>query len=95
IMDAMAARLPVVATRVGGIPEVVEDGETGILIPPRDPETLARTILRLANDRELAGRLGAQGFESVQRKFSAEAMVSRIVDLYEKIAAPKKINLRA
>ena len=95
IMDAMAARLPVVATRVGGIPEVVEDGETGILIPPRDPETLARTILRLANDRDLAGRLGAQGFESVRRKFSAEAMVSRIVDLYEKIAASQKINLRA
>jgi len=95
IMDAMAARLPVVATRVGGIPEVVAEGETGILIPPRDPEGLARAIFGLYTDRNLAERLGNRGYEVVRRKFSAEAMVSRIVDLYEKTAGRKKIKLRA
>ncbi|MCX6566681.1 MAG: glycosyltransferase family 4 protein [Candidatus Aminicenantes bacterium] len=95
IMDAMAARLPVVATRVGGLPEVVADGETGLLIPPGHPEELAKAIFGLYTDRALAERLGNRGFEVVRRKFSAEAMVFRIVDLYEKIAERKKIKLKA
>jgi glycosyltransferase involved in cell wall biosynthesis len=95
IMDAMAARLPVVATRAGGLPEVVADGETGLLIPPGHPEDLAKAIFGLYTDRELAERLGNRGFEVVRRKFSAEAMVSRIMNLYEKIAERKKIKLKA
>jgi glycosyltransferase involved in cell wall biosynthesis len=95
IMDAMASRLPVVATMVGGIPEVVQDGETGLLVLPRDPRSLAEAIERLYNDRALARRLGDRGFEVVHRKFSAEAMAGRIIDLYEKIAARKGVNLYA
>jgi glycosyltransferase involved in cell wall biosynthesis len=93
IMDAMASRLPVVATRTGGIPEVVVDGETGLLVPPRDPAALAEGILRLYRDRELAKKLGQRGYEVVCEKFSAEAMAERVIALYQKIAAPKGIDL--
>jgi glycosyltransferase involved in cell wall biosynthesis len=95
IMDAMASRLPVVATWVGGIPEVVVDRETGLLIPPRRPEDLAEAILKLYNDRALARRLGTRGFEVVHQKFSAEAMAARIVNLYERIAKRKNVKLQA
>jgi glycosyltransferase involved in cell wall biosynthesis len=95
IMDAMASRLPVVATMVGGIPEVVKDGETGILVLPRDAIALADAIERLYKDRALGRRLGRQGYEAVHQKFSAEAMAARIISLYEKIAARKGVNLYA
>jgi glycosyltransferase involved in cell wall biosynthesis len=89
----MASRLPVVATRAGGIPEVVEDRETGLLVPPRDPAALARAILELYRDRELGGRLAGRGLEVVHRKYSAEAMAGKIAGLYEQFAAKKGIRL--
>ncbi len=94
IMDAMASRLPVVATAVGGIPEVVSDEKTGLLVAPRSPEALADAIVRLYSDRPLAKRLGERGYEVVHEKFSAEAMARRIIDIYEKIAHKKGIKLR-
>jgi len=94
IMDAMASRLPVVATQVGGIPELVIHAETGLLVPPRNPEALAKAILRLYYDRPLGVRLGQRGFEVVHERFSAEAMACRIIDVYEKIALKKGIILR-
>ncbi|MFQ5721376.1 MAG: glycosyltransferase family 4 protein [Candidatus Aminicenantales bacterium] len=93
ILDAMACRLPVVATRVGGIPEVVTHNQTGLLVPARSPSALAKAILKLYNDRELASRLGQQGYEVVHRKFSAESMAAKIVRLYEKLARNKGIRL--
>lgn len=57
IMEAMAAGLPVVATAVGGVPEAVVNGETGILLPPHDPEALARALVVVARDRSLRGRM--------------------------------------
>jgi len=94
IMDAMACRLPVVATEVGGIPEVVIDNETGLLVPPRNPQALAEAIVRLYYERLLAARLGNRGYEIVHERFSAEAMARRIIAIYEKIAARKGIRLR-
>jgi len=93
LLDAMASRLPVVATRAGGIPEVVQDRETGLLVPPRDPAALAQAILELYRDRELAARLAGRGLEVVHRKFSAEAMAGKVVELYEQFAAQKGIRL--
>ncbi|MEW5902025.1 MAG: glycosyltransferase family 4 protein, partial [Acidobacteriota bacterium] len=87
--------LPVVATRTGGIPEVVLHNLTGLLVPPRDPAELAQAILTIYRDRELAARLAESGFEAVRRKFSAEAMAEKIIDLYEKFATKKGIQLRA
>ena len=81
ILDAMAAGLAVVATRVGGIPEIVEDQVTGILVPPRDPEALASAILELAGDRARRARLGERGRERA-RAFSADATAERTRDAY-------------
>ena len=92
ILDAMACRLPVVATKTGGIPEVVTHGETGLLVPPRNPPALAQAILKLYNDRTLASRLGQRGYEVVHQKFSAEAMANKIVLLYGKIGLKKWIK---
>jgi glycosyltransferase involved in cell wall biosynthesis len=93
LLDAMACRLPVVATKVGGIPEVVIHGETGLLVPPRNPSALARAILKLYNNKDLASRLGQKGYELVHRKFSAEAMADKVLRLYEKIGLRKWIKI--
>ena len=93
ILDAMACRLPVVATSVGGIPEVVIHQETGLLVPPRDPSALARAILKLYNNRTRASDLGQRGYEVVHQKFSAEAMANKVVRLYERLGLRKWIKL--
>jgi len=94
LMDAMACRLPVVATKVGGIPEVVIQGETGLLVPPRRPSALAKSILKLYNDRTLASRLGERGYEVVHQKFSAESMADKIINVYDTLARKKGINIK-
>lgn len=93
ILDAMACRLPVVATQVGGIPEVVIHGETGLLVPPRRPEALADAVLKLYGDRTFASSLGQKGYELVHQRFSAEAMADKIIRLYENLAEKKEIKL--
>lgn len=93
LLDAMASRLPVVATDTGGIPEVVINLKTGLLVPPRDPAALAQAILTLYRDRKLATRLADRGFEAVNQNFSAEGMAWKIIDLYETIARKKGVHL--
>lgn len=93
ILDAMASRLPVVATRAGGIPEVVINGKTGLLVPPKSPTALAKAVLRIYEDRELGARLGQKGYEIVHQKFSAEAMAGKVILEYERIAQKKHISL--
>jgi len=93
LMDAMASRLPIVATQAGGIPEVVIHRETGLLVPPRDPQALAQAILKLYLDKALASRLAQRGFEVVHQKFSAEAMAQRIIHIYERLASQKGVRL--
>lgn len=82
LLEAMAASLPVVATRVGGIPEVVVDGETGILVPPRDPAALAQAIEILLANPERARAMGAAGRERVRRFFTVEKMARSVMALY-------------
>lgn len=93
LMDAMAYKLPVVATNVGGIPEVVLDGKTGILVPPRKPTALAEAILKIYRDPSLASRFGQIGQEVVQQKFSAESMADRILGVYKRLAKQKDVDL--
>jgi glycosyltransferase involved in cell wall biosynthesis len=81
VLDAMAAGLPVVATRVGGVPEIVKDGETGLLVPPHDPEALAHAMARLADDSGMRDRLGSNG-RSLARSFDADRTASRTRELY-------------
>jgi glycosyltransferase involved in cell wall biosynthesis len=86
-LDAMAAGLPVAATRVGGIPEIVADGETGLLVPPRSPAALAEAMAKLAGDRRLRERLGEAGRVKV-RAFSADRMEELMNTLYAEILRP-------
>lgn len=82
LIEAMAAGLPVVVTAVGGVPDLVDDGRTGILVPPRQPEQMARAMLTLAKDPSLRVRMGAAGRLQVQHRFTAERLVSDVAGLY-------------
>ena len=85
ILEAMAAGLPVVASRVGGVPELVVDGETGILVDPGDAGALARALERLLGDPGLRQRLGSAGRERVDREFDVAAFRNAHVRLYESL----------
>jgi glycosyltransferase involved in cell wall biosynthesis len=82
ILEAMAQRLPVVATRVIAVPEIVQDGETGLLVPPRDPAALADALLSLERDPELRRRFGAAGHRRVLDHFSVARMVRDTEGVY-------------
>jgi glycosyltransferase involved in cell wall biosynthesis len=83
LLEAMATGLPVVATRVGGNPGLVDDGTTGLLVPPGDAGGLAKAIIRLSEDPRLADRLGATGRELVRARFGLDRMLAQVQALYE------------
>ena len=94
ILEAMALSRPVVASNVGGIPEMVEDGRTGLLVPPHDHEALAAAITRLLTDHSLADMLARAGHDLVHQRFCVELMVSAIEDLYDEgVAAVRRPGL--
>jgi L-malate glycosyltransferase len=82
LLESMAARVPVVATRVGGNSEAVAEGVTGLLVSPRDAAGLARAISRVLEDRELAARMGQAGRARVVERFSIQNMVQHTEQLY-------------
>jgi glycosyltransferase involved in cell wall biosynthesis len=84
-LEAGACSRPVVASRVGGIPEVLQDGVTGLLIPPGDERALAGAILRLANDPGLRLRMGEAARERVQTVFDWERSLDAMSELYERM----------
>jgi len=75
ILEAMATSLPIVATEVGGIPELVKDGENGLLVAPADPSALARAIQRLADNPEESRRMGLRGRERMEEQFTLERKI--------------------
>ncbi len=85
ILEALAAARPVVATNVGGNSEVITDGETGLLVPPADPSALARALLRLLADEDLAQRLATLGQALVGRTYSVQAMVRGVTVVFEEL----------
>jgi glycosyltransferase involved in cell wall biosynthesis len=84
MLDAMACSTPVIATRAGGIPEAIEDGRDGLLVPPQDHAALAQAIIRLLRDVPLRRRLGAAGRQRIVEAFSVERMVTRTLAVYER-----------
>lgn len=84
-MEYMEAALPVVATRVGGVPDIVVDGETGLLVPPRDPVAIATAVTRLLAEPELARRMGEAGRRRRRAEFDLSATVRRVEQLYEEL----------
>jgi glycosyltransferase involved in cell wall biosynthesis len=89
VLEAMAAGLPVVASNVGGVPELVVDGETGLLVPPGDPRSLAAAIERLLQDPSLSRRLGEAGRARVADQFDIARVRQAHVDLYSDLLATR------
>jgi glycosyltransferase involved in cell wall biosynthesis len=87
VMESMAAGKPMVATRVGGNAELIEEGETGLLVPPRDPAALARAIQRIVEDPALARAMGRQARERIAERCSVAVMVASTARLYEEAMA--------
>jgi glycosyltransferase involved in cell wall biosynthesis len=85
LLEAMASSLPVVATRVGGNAEIVADGETGLLVEAGNPEALARAMMAVAGNPEVARRMGAAGRARVEQHFSERAMVARYAEVYDEV----------
>lgn len=85
VIEGMAARLPVVATGVGGTPELIADGKTGLLVPPRAPETLARALERVLAEPALARRLGNAARRFVEQELSVDRMARAFAALYDAV----------
>jgi glycosyltransferase involved in cell wall biosynthesis len=85
ILQAQAMARPIAATRIGGIPEVVEDGKTGLLVEPKDAPALAAAIGRLLDESSFARGLGENGRRQIEEEYSLDAMGERLLALYEKL----------
>jgi glycosyltransferase involved in cell wall biosynthesis len=83
-LEAMSSGLPLVGTNVGGIPEIIDDGVSGLLVEPRRPDQLAAAYLRLLGDADLRTRLGAGARARVEREFAWPAISARTVAVYER-----------
>ncbi|MBI5266114.1 MAG: glycosyltransferase [candidate division Zixibacteria bacterium] len=91
-LEASVCARPVIATKVGGIPEVVRDGRTGVLVPAGEIEPLAEAIVRLAGDRNEMTRLGLAGYQFVKEKYRWEDNLDQMCDLYDRLIRDAKKN---
>ncbi|NIN68386.1 MAG: glycosyltransferase [Anaerolineae bacterium] len=94
LLEAMAAGKPVVATRVGSVPEMVVDGVTGYLVPPRSPEAMAHQMLHLLADGELRAEMGAAGRQRVNMRFTTKRMVAETEQLLEEVTRNRASGYR-
>src|SRR3989344_1794594 len=85
LLEAMACGLPVIATRIGGVMDIVKDGENGILIEPADPQGLADGILRLLNDSEFARKIACNAFQTIKNSYSIDSIAARYIELYRQL----------
>jgi glycosyltransferase involved in cell wall biosynthesis len=92
VMEAMSMGLPVVATRVGGIPEIVANNVTGLLVPSQNPEALAKAISDLCRDPETRKKMGMKGKELVAQKFRVSDFVKQTFDLYERLLKERGLS---
>ena len=92
VVQGMLSGLPVIAYALDGAPEVIEDGVTGFLVDAGDTQTFADHICKLASDKDLAGRMGAEGRRRVRSEFSWHTMVDRIIALYDSLLTKNQGN---
>ncbi len=92
IKEAMASGVPVIATRHGGIPELVEDDVSGFLVPERDPEVLSQKIIYLLNHPRVGMTMSAAGRACVERKFDIEKLNNELVSVYQKVIRSSRFN---
>jgi glycosyltransferase involved in cell wall biosynthesis len=85
VIEGMAAGLPVVATASGGVPEIVVDGETGLLVPPREPGPMADAIAQMLTDRPRASAMGAAGRSRAVERFDVRRVARQVGEVYEQI----------
>ena len=90
LMEAAAAARPIVATAVGGVPEAVREGETGLLVPARDPDRLAQALIALLRDPDRRRRMGAEGRALAQAEFDVRTHVGQLLDLYEDLPVARR-----
>jgi glycosyltransferase involved in cell wall biosynthesis len=91
LLEAMAAGLAIVATAVGGVPEMVEDEVSALLVPPRDPQKMAAAIARILKDEELARKLTASAAALIATRYSPENYVRSLVEIYRELLTPEKV----
>lgn len=92
LLESMAKGIPVVATNVGGIPEVIHDGVSGLLVPPRDPGAIATCVMSLLDNEPLRKRLSRKGLEILNRHFSQESMVQSTLRFYQSIRSSHSMS---
>lgn len=90
LVEAMAAGKPVIGTNVGGIPEIIEDGVTGLLVPPGSPDDLAQAIITILQNPDMARRMGAAGCERAKARFSPERYATEIQKIYKELVGEGK-----
>ncbi len=90
ILEAMATAVPVIATKVGGNPELVKEGETGLLVPSSNPELMAKAILELVLDKDKRLELGENAYQRVLENFSIQVMVNKYTAVYDSVLAKRK-----
>lgn len=88
VLEMMARGRPVIATRVGGVPELIEDGGSGILVPPNDAQALSERIAQVLGSPELAKRLGDEARARVGKLFSADRQISEMLDTFLDVFVP-------
>ncbi|MDI6766418.1 MAG: glycosyltransferase family 4 protein [Bacteroidota bacterium] len=85
IVEALASKLPVIGTNTGGVPDIIQDNENGLLVPPGDANSLMNAMLKLYNDEKLRNRFSISGYERVKKYFDENAILNRIEDEYYKL----------
>lgn len=91
VIEAQAAGVPVVATQVGGVVDIIEDGSNGLLVPPADPKSMADAIMRIFKDTQLAQELAENAYAKVKEKYNVELMVKNTLDVYRDALSNFKI----
>lgn len=91
IIEAQAAGIPVIATKVGGVVDIIEDGKTGLLVPPADHSSIAEAAMRIFEDKEFARTLAAAAFAKVKEKYNVELMVKNTLEAYQDALKSLKI----